>query len=48
MKKISLERAAGLVNKCECCNTITQIVTALERYNIINGTNYKLDVDIKW
>jgi glutaredoxin len=47
MKKISLERAAELVNKCECCNTITQIVTALERYNIINGTNYKLDVDYK-
>ena len=47
MKKISLERAAELVNKCECCNTITQIVTALERYNIINGTDYELEVDYK-
>ena len=41
---ISLEKAAELVNKCEYCNTIIEIVTALEKYNIINNTNYKLDV----
>ena len=44
---VSLEKAAELVNRCECCNTITEILVALERYNIINGTNYKLDVDYK-
>lgn len=44
MKKISLERAAELVNKCECCNTILEIVTGLEKYNIINSTDYKVDI----
>ena len=44
MEKINLEKARKLVNNCEYCDTITEIVTAIERYNIINGTNYKLDV----
>lgn len=44
---VSLEKAAEIVNKCECCNTITEIVTALERYNIINVTDYKLDIEYK-
>ena len=47
MKKISLERAAEIVNKCECCNTIKEIVTALEKYNIINCTDYELEVEYK-
>ena len=41
---ISLEKAAELVKMCECCNTIIEIVTALERFNISNSTDYKLDV----
>jgi len=47
MKKISLERAAELVKMCECCNTIIEIVTALEKYNIIYCTDYELEVDYK-
>lgn len=47
MKKISLERAAEIINKCECCNTIKEIVTALEKYNIINCTDYELEVEYK-
>ena len=46
-KLISLEKAAELVKMCECCNTIIEIVTELERYNIINCTDYELDVDYK-
>lgn len=46
-KIISLEKAAELVKMCECCNTIIEIVTELERYNIINCTDYELDVDYK-
>ena len=44
---ISLEKAAELVKMCECCNTIIEIVTALEKYNIINVTDYKLDIEYK-
>ena len=44
---VSLEKAAEIVNKCECCNTITEILVALERYNIINCTDYKLEVGYK-
>lgn len=46
-KIISLEKAAELVKMYECCNTIIEIVTELERYNIINCTDYELDVDYK-
>ena len=44
---ISLEKAAELVKMCECCNTIIEIVTALERYNIINCTDYGFEVEYK-
>ena len=46
-KIISLEKAAELVKMCECCNTIIEIVTALEKYNIINCTDYELEVEYK-
>ena len=44
---VSLEKAAELVKMCECCNNIIEIVTALERYNIINCTDYELELDYK-
>lgn len=46
-KLISLEKVAELVKMCECCSSIIEIVTELERYNIINCTDYELDVDYK-
>ena len=42
--KITIDKAVGLTGKCLCCNSITEIICALNDYNKKHGTNYVIEI----
>lgn len=45
--KITIDKAVGLTGKCLCCNSIKEIICALNDYNKKHGTNYFIQTEYK-